>query len=208
MNDTKVYKKGHKASRAITIVAVIISVCAILISLVALFHHSQGNLSIDNLVSLMGLLFSIVGVVATVYFVILSYRARLIRDDLNNEKKKAENDIIEAKKQWKEMVSTALNVIYQNYSFLIRENPNRIAEYRLQQSRLAIKLKLLDSKDRLEKIELLGTITRAKSTPDWDCIDDDIDLLKQVLFDSEEKDEMVKNKALESIEMLKKMKKT
>ena len=202
----KIDIKENKAFRVIATLAVCISVCAIVISLVALFHGPQVDLTIDNMVSFMGLLFSIVGVVATVYFVILSYRARLIRDDLNNEKEKAENEIQEARKQWKEMVGSALNVIYQNYSFLIRENPSKIAEYRLQQSRLAIKLKLLDPKDRLEKIELLGTITRQKSTPDWDCIDDDINLLKQVLFDGNEKDEIIKNKVLESIELLKKMK--
>ena len=206
MKDISTIDKKYKISLVIAFISIGIALAAIILSLISLCCEHKSNLSVDDIVSYMGLLFSIVGVVATIYFVILSYRARLIRDDLNNEKQRVEHDIREAKEQWKEMVNSALNVIYQNYSFIIRDNPSKMANYKLQQSRLASKLKLLDSSDRLEKIELLGTINRQKMMPEWNEIDDDIKLLKQVLFDKDESAE-IKNKALESINTLEKLKK-
>lgn len=207
MKSTLNDQKECKAIRPFILVFASISVLTAIVSSLALYCYKDFSISlnIDNVVSFMGLFFTIVGVVATVYFVVLSYRARLIRDELIEKKDNAEAAINEAQKQWEVLVTAAMDVLYQNYSFLIRENPSRVSEYKLQASRLACELTLLDPKDRLESIELLGTIDRIKNSPEWNEIDEDIKLLERVLYAKDES-ERIKRKANEAITLLKEKK--
>ena len=178
-----------------------VSVIAAVFSSLVLYYRPKETLTLDRVVTFMGLVFTIIGVVTTIFFVVLSYRARLIRDELIEEKNSTEIAIKESHKQWKVLVSAAMEVLYQNYSFLIKENPKRISEYRLQASRLACRLTLLEPKERLEGIELIGTIYRSKDSREWNEIDEDIKLLEDLLFSNDEP-EVIKRKAKKALEYL------
>lgn len=197
---SSIEKKG-KTILYIVLVSTSVSVIAAVVSSLVLYYRPKETLTLDRVVTFMGLFFTVVGVVATIFFVVLSYRARLIRDELIEEKNSAEIAIKESHNQWKVLVSAALEVLYQNYSFLIKENPKRMSEYRLQASRLACRLSLLEPKERLEGIELIGTIYRPKESREWNEIDDDVKLLEALLFSNDEP-EVIKRKAKKALEFL------
>lgn len=193
--------KESRITVSVALVAASISVIAAILSSLVLYYRPKETLSLDRTVSFMGLFFTIVGVVATIYFVILSYRARLIRDELIEEKTSAEATIDEAKRQWETLVTTAMEVLYQNYSFLIKENPQKTSKYRLQASRLACRLTMLKPEDRLEGIELVGTLYRPKNSQEWREIAEDIKLLEGLLYANDEP-EVIKRKAKKALDYL------
>lgn len=199
--DSSSSEKKSRTTITIVLASASVSVMAAVFSSLVLYYRPKETLTLDRVVTFMGLFFTIVGVIATIFFVVLSYRARLIRDELMEEKNNAEIAIKESHKQWEVLVSAAMDILYQNYSFLIKENPKRISEYRLQASRLACRLTLLEPKERLEGIELIGTIYRPKDGREWNEIDDDIKLLEDVLFSNDEP-EVIKRKAKKALEFL------
>lgn len=219
----------HKAISIVIWTAALLSIIANILFLHALYCRPEGTLEIDinNILSFIGIGFSIVGVVATIYFVVIAYRTRIIREELENEKENAkkaiseaktqwettireaktqwEGALNEAKTQWEKMVQSELYVIYNNFSFLTNQNPDKITEYQLQEARLVCRLKLLMPDDRMEKIELLGTISRENPSSEWEKIDEDIKLLKEVVFDKDEPLE-IKQAALISLNKLERKK--
>lgn len=199
--DSSSIEKKSKTTISIVLASASVSVIAAVFSSLVLYYRPKETLTLDRVVTFMGLVFTIIGVVTTIFFVVLSYRARLIRDELIEEKNSTEIAIKESHKQWKVLVSAAMEVLYQNYSFLIKENPKRISEYRLQASRLACRLTLLEPKERLEGIELIGTIYRSKDSREWNEIDEDIKLLEDLLFSNDEP-EVIKRKAKKALEYL------
>jgi hypothetical protein len=227
MESIKSFFKKHKTIRIVIWAVSLLSIIANILFLHALYCRPEETIDLNNIVSFIGICFSIVGVVATIYFVVIAYRTRNTYEELVKEKEKAETAINEAKTQWEgaiteaktqwegalnkakiqweKLVQSELYVIYNNFSFLTNQNPDKITEYQLLEARMVCHLKLLKPEERLEKIELLGTIGRQKPGPEWEKIDEDIKLLEDVVFDNDEPLE-IKQAALIALNKLQKKK--
>ena len=198
-------KELRKPSVKIALFACLVSACAVALVVVACFVHPRTRTFIkpNVVMTLVGLVFSIVGVVATVFFVVLSFRAGLIYDDIKTAGCTIQEQMKKEKKIYQELVYETYEALCDNYSRLINDCPEKVGEYKLSEARMACKLFLLPQDKREEKIRLLSEIERCGATDDE--IDDDIMLLKTILYDEKE-EKAIREAALESIDVLKKRK--
>ena len=157
--------------------------------------------SYDKIISLYGILFTIVGVVATFYFVVLTYKARKIHEDLNDVRRFVRKQIKEEKKVIEKTISLSYKVMYDNLSCLLNDNPSQFEKYKLQQARLGCMLPSLDEDQRVWCVSLVGDLQRNSPTSISE-IPNDIELLNNLLKE-EDLPQTVLDAAITSIYRLK-----
>lgn len=198
-------KVSNKLALIFSLVACFVSACAIAIIVIACFMYCRtGSLVAPNdVMTLIGLVFSVIGVIATVFFVVITYRAGHIYDEIKAAGNSIKDQMEKEKKVYQELAFETYETLCENYSRLINDCPEKVNEYKLTEARMACKLFLLPKNIREEKIRLLSDIERMPEIDDE--IDDDIIVLEKILYDEKE-EKAIRKAANESLAALKKMK--
>lgn len=196
---------SNKLALIFSLIACFVSACAIAIVVIACFlYYRTGSLvAPKDVMTLIGLVFSVIGVIATVFFVVIIYRASHIYDEIKATRDSIKDQMEKEKKVYQELAFETYEALCENYSRLINDCPEKVDEYKLTEARMACKLPLLPKNIREEKIRLLSDIERMP-VADAD-IDADIIILEKILFDEKE-EKAIRKAANESLAALKKMK--
>jgi uncharacterized membrane protein len=194
---------SNKLALFFSLIACFVSACAIAIVVISCFmYYRKGSLvAPHDVMTLIGLVFSVIGVIATVFFVVITYRAGHIYDEIKAAGNSIKDQMEKEKKVYQELAFETYEALCENYSRLINDCPEKVDEYKLTEARMACKLFLLPNNIREEKIRLLSDIERTPET--IADIDDDIVILEKILFDEKE-GKTIRKAADESLDTLRK----
>ncbi len=204
-NKSRWGKELKKTSVRIALTALFISACAVAGILMFCYwypnySHTNTPLNFEKVVASVGLIFSVVGVIATVFFVVLSFRAELIYDDIKSAGQAITKRMEREKETYQRIAYETYVTFSKCYSRLINEDSSQIDKYELEIARMACNLTYLSREIRLEAIDLLATIDRGHE--EKNNIKNDIELLEKILLDVTEEEDIRKaaRKSLKTIE--------